>query len=236
VVELGGDIAMIKPILITTISCTAGILILSGCGVFSRSTPTSPPMEHLIAILEASDPASPNYDPGSEEFAAFGFATTELAKLGPAAAPAAPALARALGYPRRDCYMAGKALVAIGPAAEPAIPELVRALKSDLPICRQYAAFALGIIGESSKCAVPEIAQLLWDSDPFVRGTVAPALEAITGVDLVVYIYELDPADPAMRGDEPEGTIAGKARTWWTEKGQHLDWSDESNLCDLGTP
>lgn len=235
-VALEGGVAMIKPGLITTISCTASILILSGCGVLSQSTPTPPPIEQLIAILEASDPASPNYDVSSREFAAFGSATTDLTKLGPAAAPAAPALARALQYPRRDSYMAGKALVAIGPAAEPAIPELIEALKNDYPMVRCYAALVLGVIGESSKCAVPEIAQRLWDADQFVRGTAAPALEAITGVDLVIWRFELDPADPSIRGDEPEGSITGVARTWWIEEGQYLDWSGGSNLCNPSSP
>ncbi|MFQ6102578.1 MAG: HEAT repeat domain-containing protein [Anaerolineae bacterium] len=216
------------------ISCAASLLILSGCGMFPRSTPTPPPMEQLIAILEASDPEAPNYDPESDE---FWFATSELVKLGPEAAPAAPALARALRYPRRDSYMAGKALVAIGPAAEVAIPELVEALKNDRPIVRRYAAFVLGIIGESSKCAVPEIAELLWDSDGWVRSAAAGALDAITGIDLVDETLELDPSHPGgIFADEPEGTITGEARTWWIEKGQYLDWSDESALCDPNDP
>jgi hypothetical protein len=222
---------------VAIVSCAASILILSGCSVFPRSTPTPPSIEQLIAILEASDPQLPNYDPSSEEFAAFGLATTELAKLGPSAAPAAPALARALRYPRRDSYMAGKALVAMGPAAEPAIPELVQALEDARSDVRLFAAFVLGTIGESAKCAVPELTQRLWDTHAWVRTAAAGALDAITGIDLVIEAYELKPSHPgSVAGDEPEGSITGKARSWWMDEGQYLDWSAESAPCNPSGP
>jgi hypothetical protein len=212
-----------KQSLTIALVCAAGILILTSCRLLQQ--PTATPLEQLVAIVE--DPDSPD----------FWFATSELAKMGPAAAPAAPSLARALRYPRRDSYMAGKALVAIGPAAEPAIPELIEALKNDRPIVRSDAAFVLGVIGESSKCAVPEIAQLLWDPDLFVRGAAAVALDAISGVDLVAEVYELKPSHPGrVVGDEPEGTITEKARAWWIEEGQYLIWSGESGLCNPSSP
>lgn len=228
---------MIRPDLITVaLVCTASLLLLSRCGVLPQSTPTPPSLEHLIAILEASDPALPDW-----EYADFGFATSELAKMGPAAAPAAPALARALQYPRRDSYAAGKALVAIGPAAEGAIPELTKALKNDRLEVRSIALYVLGIISEPARCAVPEIASLLWDSKSSVRITAAMALDAITGRDLVEWIYEIDPARLSIPGESPPGkpyddsSIISKARTWWTEEGQYLDWSGESNLCNPGS-
>lgn len=212
--------------------CTPSLLFLSGCGVPAQPTPTPPSLERLIAILEASDPALPGW-----EHTDFAFATSELARMGPAAAPAAPALARALQYPRRDSYEAGKALVAIGPAGAPAVPELVKALRNDRPEVRSIAAYVLGIIGEQARCAVPEIAPLLWDSDMFARGAAAEALDAITGRDLVEWIYKIDPSRPmSISGDKPDGSITGKARTWWTEEGQYLDWLDESGLCNPGSP
>lgn len=205
--------------LIVTIAYAAGILILAGCRSFHR--PTATPLEQLIKIVD--DPDSPD----------FVFATSELAKMGPTAAPAAPALARALRYPRHDSYMAGKALVAIGPAAELAIPELIQALGDDRSEVRLFAVFVLGTIGSSSNCAVPQLTPRLWDSDAGVRSAAAGALEAVTGVDLVSEVDELKPSHPgSVFADEPEGSITGKARAWWTDEGQYLDWSGESDLCD----
>jgi len=182
-------------------------------------------LEQLILILE--NPDSPD----------FSLATSELAKMGPAAAPAAPALARALRYPRHDSYTAGVALATMGPAAKSAIPELIQALEDDRSNVRLFAAFVLGTIGESAKCAVPELAPRLWDSDAWVRTAAAGALDAITGTDLVVEVYELKPSHPgSVTEDEPEGIITGKARVWWAEKGQYLDWVDDSDLCNPSDP
>jgi hypothetical protein len=176
--------------------------------------------EQLIIILK--DPDSPD----------FTFATSELTRRGPEAASAAPTLARALQYPRRDSNQAGIALAAMGPAAKSAIPDLLQALESDRPDVRRYAAFVLGMIGKTSKCAVPELAQLLWDSDMWVRSTAAGSLEAITGEDLAIEIYALEPSTPGnVYGDEPEGHITDKARIWWKEEGQYMNWLEGVNYC-----
>jgi HEAT repeat protein len=202
-----------------------GILTLTGCELNPRPTPTATSLEQLIAILQ---------DPESAD---FWFATTELAEMGPAAAPAAKILAKALRYPRRDSYMAGIALVSMGPAAGPAIPELVQALEDNRSGVRLFAAFILGTIGQSAKCAVPELALRLWDTDPWVRTAAAGALDAITGIDLVAEVYELVPSVPgSVAGDEPEGYITGKARAWWIGEGQYMDWAGESDLCKSGGP
>jgi len=203
----------------------AGILLLACCESYWRPTPTPPSLERLIDILQ--DPDSPD----------FGFATEELEKVGPAAAPAAKTLAKALQYPRRDSYMAGFALIAMGPAAETAIPELIQALGSERPDVRRYAAFVLGSIAESARCAVPELAQRLWDSDPWVRTTAAAALDAITGVDLVDWAYKLNPeSQGSVGGDEPEGFITARARAWWLMEGQYSDWSRKPNPCQADDP
>jgi hypothetical protein len=66
----------------------------------------------------------------------------------------------------------------------------------------------------------------------FVRGAAASSLEAITGKDLVAGIYELDPSIPdSVYGDEPEGIITEKARTWWMEEGRFLNWSEDTDSC-----
>ncbi len=197
------------------------MVVLAGCA--SHRRPTALSLDQLIAMLQ---------DPYSD----FPFVVSELAKMGPAAAPAAPDLARALQYPRRDSSLAGEALVAMGPAARSAIPELIEALASDRADVRLYAAFVLGTIGESAKCAVPELARRLWDTHPAVRTAAAGALDAITGIDLVDSVDELNPALPgSVVWDEPEATITGKARTWW-EEGRYMDWSDDQMLCDPDTP
>jgi len=201
--------------------------VVMGCGGW-RPTPTPVSLEHLIAMVEAANPDLPGWDRVD-----LWRAVDELERLGPAAAPAAPALARALQYRRRDSYVATKALVAMGPAAAPAIPELVKALGNERTIVRSDAAFVLGTIGEPARCAVPAVASLLWDSDPWVRSAAAGALEAITGVDLVAEFHELNPETPgSVGGDEPEGKVTGKARSWWITEGQYLDWSGKPNLCN----
>lgn len=200
-------------------------LAFAGCELAFWPTPTpTPTLEQLIAILQ--DPLSPD----------FWFAAEELAKMGPAAAPAAKALAKALRYPRRDSYMAAEALVAIGPAAVSVIPDLVQAIGDDLPRTRTNAAVVLAIIGPLAKCAAPDLARLLWDEDPEVRGAAAAALDAVTGIDLVPKVWEIDPSIASGVLDDPEGSVTEKARNWWVEKGQYLDWSDEPNLCTMSSP
>src|SRR5215510_5283575 len=70
--------------------------------------------EELIRILEDQN--------GPEHL--FSAVTKELAKRGPSASEAAPALSLALTYPRRDSHLAGFALMAMGPQAKEAIPTL----------------------------------------------------------------------------------------------------------------
>lgn len=200
------------------------ILNLTGCEILHGPKPS--PMstystEQLIEILE--DPASPK----------FGLATAELGRRVSEASRVAPVLAQALMYPRRDSYVAGVALVSMGAEAKPAIPQLLQAIQSDRADVRLYAAFVLGTIGEASECAVPELADLLWDSDPFVRSSAAGAIEAITGIDLVMINYEIDPEHPGSVGsDSPEGLITENARIWWLQEGQYLDWSSNIIYCN----
>ena len=206
--------------------CLAAVPLLIGC---ASPEPTAPSLEQLIAIVE---------EPNST-ISTLWFALRELEEKGPAAAPAAPALARALRHPRRDYYGAGWVLIKMGPAAESAVPELVVGLDHSSPGVRRHAAFVLGTIGESARCAVPKIARLLRDPDSGVRTASAGALELIAGVDLVEEWAELDPS-PSNPGpifaDEPVGHISGRARSWWLEQGQFIDWSTGRNLCEAVTP
>jgi HEAT repeat protein len=185
----------------------------------------------LIAILE--DPDSQGDD--------LAYAADELARWGPAAAPAVPALRRALRYPYSSDAQdaAAEALGAIGPAAAEAVPDLVEALEDDYCGIRAQAAYALGSIGESAECAVPALAERLWDSDECVQICAAKAIDVIAGVDLVAEAFPR----PGWRSPLPCGgsdseiqQIMTNARTWWIEEGQYLDWSGESNLCNPSSP
>jgi hypothetical protein len=199
------------------------VCLLSGCRKFDglsdidTSTMTT---DQLIQIIE---------EPESD---LFFYATEELAQRGADAAEAAPALARALGFPRRDSYMAGIALISMGPAAKPSIPYLIPVLKNDYAVARSHASFVLGVIGDESKCAVPEIAPLLWDLDPTVRGSAAVTLDALTNQNLVPYWLKIDPTSYSIVQDIPEGKITNNARIWWEQKGQFLDWAENPDNCD----
>ena len=158
----------------------------------------------------------------------------ELERRGQTASTAAPALAQAIAYDRRDSTMATRALIAIGPAAKIAIPDLLKNLNNQRADVRLYTVFELGIIGESSLCAIPKIAPLLWDSDSEVRSAAASALDAIVGEDLVESTQELDPSLPgSVFLDKPEGNISGKAREWWLSVGKGTQWPVEG--CEIST-
>lgn len=218
--------------------CMVGLLAFAACTSWVHVTqtprPTATPrlIDELIAILEGPDSQGDD----------LAYAASELARWGPAAAPAVPALRRALRYPyssdARDA--AAEALGAIGPAAAEAIPDLVEALEDDYWVIRAQAAYALGSIGKPARCAVPTLAERLWDSNSHVRMRTAGAIDVITGVDLVDEVHEPQPGWPVrlQRGwtDSEEQRIMTNARTWWIEEGQYLDWSGESNLCNPSSP
>jgi HEAT repeat protein len=72
----------------------------------------------------------------------------QLAKLGPRAAEAVPALIPLLSDRRPlDRYLAAEALGAIGPEAAPARPALAAALQDEEGVVRESAAWALETIG-----------------------------------------------------------------------------------------
>lgn len=202
-------------------------ILLTGCSKFDGISDidfSSMSTEQLILIIK---------DPESD---LFWYATEELANRGDSAVEAAPALAQALGYPRRDSYMAGIALVSMGKSAEPAIPYLIPVLHNDQAIARASASLVLGVIGAASKCTIPEIAPLLWDQDPTVRGAAAITLDALTNKDFVPSWHKLGPSIiTSIPQDYPEGALAMDARVWWEQEGQFMDWVGDSDDCDLPT-
>ncbi len=197
---------MFKRICITLV---IGLMLTSGCSprdvleqdISSRST------EDLIRLLEDQE------DPDN----LLGTITEELAKRGPAASAAAPALSVALTYPRRNSYLAGFALIAMGPNAKSAIPTLVSELSHERTTIRRYAALSLGAIGQAAGCAVPQLVSLLWYSNSKSRSAAAVSIDAILGIDLVDPEAKLDSQTPGVLAlDEPEGIVSGLAKEWWS--------------------
>jgi hypothetical protein len=209
-------------------------LLLVACAPRTVSSPTPLSLGDLMVVIRAGDPSLPESQYNSHLFAQFGDAAQQLTAMGTAAEPAAPLLAEALAYSRRDSYMAARPLVALGPHAVSAVPQLLKNLTNPSAHVRRHSAYVLGSIGTQASCAVPNIAILLWDSDPFVRSAAAASLEAVTGVDLVPTHYQIraNPDDAgSVPGDEPDGAIVHTARDWWSAAGAVDDWQASSTAC-----
>lgn len=206
----------------TTIALVLLVGILGGCVNSPKPRMETLTVDQLTAIIVQ--------EPDGEIFLA---AVQELGHREQMAADAAPALARALAYPRHDSTEAAIALIKIGPAGVDAVPQLVNALKHERPEVRAYAALALGSIGTPAQCAVPELAQLLSDDQAQVRTAGAIAIAEITNLPLVdSWLMHRQPEDyRSVILDKPEGSISGKALVWWTEEGQIHQWNSEPNSC-----
>lgn len=107
-------------------------------------------------------------------------AARSLAQMGPAAAPAVPALTKALANSEVHVrQQAADALGRIGPTARPAVLALIAALKDQDAEVRWRAAVAIGQIGANDSGGVAALAALLKDNDAQVRDRVAEALGRI---------------------------------------------------------
>ena len=71
-------------------------------------------------------------------------------------------------------------LAAGGKNSAAAVDEIIPLLKSEDPVIRRLAAYALGQIGPAAKAALPGLTALLQDSD---RNAVTAAINAIRAVD-----------------------------------------------------
>ena len=203
---------------------SACIFALYGCAKESISERDIATMSTKELILLLENPENPGH--------LFGAITKELARRGPSASEAAPALSVALTYPRRASHLAGFALIAIGPEAKTAIPILVSQLSHTRTSVRRYAALSLGAIGKSAECAVPQLASLLWHQDLETRSAASISIDAITGIDLVDPENKLDPQAPGvMPLDDPEGIVSGSAKQWWVNNGQNMNWPTEN--CEV---
>ncbi|HEX7448794.1 MAG TPA: HEAT repeat domain-containing protein [Pirellulales bacterium] len=115
------------------------------------------------------------------------YALRVLARIGPDAKEAAPALIEALkdaeGEYRREVQFV---LGLFGADSAAAVPELMKSLVSDDEHIRNSAIYALGKIGAAAKAAEHDLRQLLADDDDFVRFAATWAL------------VRIDPSDPML--------------------------------------
>ncbi len=107
-------------------------------------------------------------------------AINELGKLGPDAASAVDALARAVGSDDFEIrWQAARALGSIGPAAKRAAVVLHDALTDEAPSVRAYAAFALGRLGKTAEPSVDQLIKNVFDKEMIVRRASIRALRSI---------------------------------------------------------
>jgi lysophospholipase L1-like esterase len=100
-----------------------------------------------------------------------------IARIGPAAASAVPALVEALRSPDADRrWRAARTLGRIGPAAAPAVEPLAAALGDENGVVRQHAARALGRIGPAARPSAAALQRATGDREEQVRREAKDAL------------------------------------------------------------
>ena len=209
-------------------------------------TPTLAPtptltIDDIRAIIYASNPESPRYDPKSTIYAEFPEAVKQLSTM-KNAIDAAGDLAIAITYPRQDSYLAAQTLISLGSdITSTTIVTLFGNLDSryypnQKPEALIYSIILLSSTGNRASCAVGNIGTLLWHSDSKVRSAAAFALERITEQDFVASQYEIEITPSFMANsispDEPEGSITEKARQWWNNQGSKVKWHSSYGFCD----
>jgi hypothetical protein len=110
-----------------------------------------------------------------------------LGVLGPVAAPAVPALARALREP--GMFLRGEASKSLGLIGSNAVPELVRASGEKDVDVRRAAVRALAITLTNSAAAIPALIASLADQDKFVSNEAGHALRAV-GQPVIPFLIE----------------------------------------------
>jgi HEAT repeat protein len=136
-----------------------------------------------------------------------GFALGILARLGPKAAGAVPAIVAAAEKNADEQFTreAVFALAAIGPAAAPATDYLVSLIRQGAPPVQYAASYALGRIGPGAAAASPALRSLLASDDAFLRTAAAWALlkiDAKKNADVQQQAIELFTA--ALADERPE--------------------------------
>ena len=135
-------------------------------------------------------------------------AADALATLGPKAAPAVPALLKALAdrVPKDKLDLddfAFAVLNAVAAVGESAVPAVTKSLADPSPVARFLGAYMLGEIGPPAKDAAPALEKLLADPTGQIVQEAARALVVVTGsTEKVSGLIEgaIKSADPDNRG------------------------------------
>lgn len=144
-------------------------------------------------------------------------AIDRLGALGEKAAPAVPALIKALSRPEAEVRQhAARELGSIGPAAAAAVPALMEKLSDEKAEVRGYAAYALGKIGDASDAVVEGLSRMAFDRAAVVRRAALRALERLNPpqekvLPLVLKILEQGDANilgPALETLAEQGEAA----------------------------
>jgi HEAT repeat protein len=144
----------------------AGLVLVAGCRAQSPIEGKS--AAELEAMLRGGDATA-------QAQGALG-----LSKLGPAAAPAVPALIDALKSPQTLVRQnAALALGEVGPGAKAAVPALAEALRDREWVVRRQAAVALGRLGPDARPAVPALERLTRDANSLVSKAAREALQKV---------------------------------------------------------
>jgi len=139
----------------------AVLLAVVSAACSSEPAPVNPRMSELIHELNSGDNV------------AVSNAANELMRMGPAAAPAVPALIRHLGPGTGNNDIAViNALLRIGPGAS--LPALIEALEDEDENVAAGAAIAIGGFGRAARGAVPALMEAL--QRPATRSNAAESL------------------------------------------------------------
>ncbi len=116
------------------------------------------------ALAEIGSPALPELIKGLEDPRVNGLAAAGIENMGPAGAPAVPALARMLSDSRPAMRLiALQAITAVGHDAAAAVPALIKALDDRDQDVRVMAASTLGAVGPPAAPAVPKLRAMAQD-------------------------------------------------------------------------
>jgi HEAT repeat protein len=145
-----------------------GVLVLLVVSCHTKGPTEGKSVAEFEAMVRGTDPTA-------QAQGALG-----LGKLGPAAAPAVPALIDALESPALLVRQnAALALGDIGPDARAAVPSLTSSLADPEWQVRRAAAVALGMIGPEAKPAEKALEQLTADKNSLVQKAAREALSKI---------------------------------------------------------
>ncbi len=199
-------------IVVTTAPPTQAALadrLITGDVTARRTAARKLAIEHKAELLPVFIQAAQDPDDKVRQYA-----ISAIGDIGPAAAPAVPALITVLKGPLGETpenfdgkraansrSAAAAALGNIGPAAKDAIPVLSAALKDDNIPVRRWSATSLGEMGSDGRSVMPALVAALADADPQVRRYAIQSLQKIgPSRDVTPSLANaLHDADPTVR-------------------------------------